>query len=44
MTASISLGEMGLLVHESDPDLALVPGICLGSCPFHPGFPGFFLV
>ena len=23
----------------SDPDLTLVPGICLENCPFHSGFP-----
>ena len=38
MNASISLGEMGLFYHESDPDLTFIPGICLGSCSFHPGF------
>jgi hypothetical protein len=23
----------------SDPELTLVPGICLENCPFHQGFP-----
>jgi hypothetical protein len=27
------------LVRLSDPDLSLVPGICLESVPFHPDFP-----
>ena len=39
MTASISLGMMDCLDGLSDPDLTLVPGICLENCPFHPGFP-----
>ena len=39
MTASISLGDIGCLGHLPDPDLTLVPGICLEICPFRPGFP-----
>ena len=38
MTASISLRDIGLFRSLIDPDLTLVPGICLGSCPFHLGF------
>ena len=37
MTASISLDFLGFLLDGlSDPDLTLVPGISLESCPFHP--------
>jgi hypothetical protein len=39
MTESISLGVMGLLNTLYDPDLSLVPGICLENCSFHPDFP-----
>ena len=39
MTVSISLGDKGLLDCLSDPDLTLLPGICLENCPFHLGFP-----
>jgi hypothetical protein len=40
MTASISLGDVALFRSLiSDPDLTLVPGICLEICPFHPGSP-----
>ena len=39
MTASISLGDMRPFGYYSDPDLALLPGIFLEICPFHPGFP-----
>ena len=38
MTASISLAVMGVLDCLSDPDLTLVPGVCLENCPFHPIF------
>jgi hypothetical protein len=34
MTVSISLGDIGLF-----SSLTLFPGICLETCPFHPGFP-----
>jgi hypothetical protein len=36
MTAYISLGVMGLFYGLSDPDLNLLPGICLENCTFHP--------
>jgi hypothetical protein len=36
MTPSISLWEC--LDALSDPDLNLVPGICLENCPFHTDF------
>ena len=39
MTVSISLGDKGLLDCLSDPDLTLLPGICLENCPFHPVCP-----
>jgi len=39
MTASLSLGIMGLFRCLSDPDLTLVPDICLENCPFHSYFP-----
>jgi hypothetical protein len=39
MTASISLGIIGLFYGLSDPDLTLVFGICLENCPFYPDFP-----
>ena len=32
-------GLWDCLDHLSDPDLNLVPGICLENCPFHPDFP-----
>ena len=38
MTASIFLGVIGLF-NFSDPDLNLVPHICLENCPFHSEFP-----
>jgi hypothetical protein len=44
MTVSTSLWDMGLLRLLSDPDLALVPGICLENCPFHPGFPNLLSI
>ena len=34
MTASISLGVMEVIQNFSDPDLNLVPDICLDTCPF----------
>ena len=34
MTASISLGVMEVIQNFSDPDLYLVPDICLDTCPF----------
>ena len=39
MTTSIFLGDIGLLRSLPDHDLILIPGICLETCPFHPGFP-----
>ena len=39
MTASISLGDLDCLDHYPDPDLTLVPGICLEICPFRTGSP-----
>ena len=40
MTAYIFFrGLWDCLDHYSDPDLTLVPGICLEICPFLPGFP-----
>jgi hypothetical protein len=39
MTVSISLGDKGLLDCLSDPDITLLPGICLENCPFHPVCP-----
>jgi hypothetical protein len=42
MTVSISLEDMALF--RSDPDLFLVPGICLENRPFYPGFPILFSV
>jgi hypothetical protein len=44
MTASISLGLWECLDGLSDPDLTLVPGICLENCPPHPDFPVFFFL
>lgn len=38
ITASISFGVMGLF-GLSDPDLTLVPGLCLENYPFPPDFP-----
>jgi len=40
MTAAISLGVMGLFKLFVFPDLTLVPGICLGNCPFAADFQG----
>jgi hypothetical protein len=39
MAASISLGLWYCLDGLFDPDLTLVPGICLENGPFHPEFP-----
>ena len=39
MTASITLGLWDCLDGLSDPDLTLVPCICLENCLFHPDFP-----
>jgi hypothetical protein len=39
MSTSLSLGDIGLFRLKSDPDLTLLPGICLRNCPLHPGFP-----
>jgi hypothetical protein len=35
---SIYLG-VNCLYHLSDPDLTLIPAICLENCPFHSYFP-----
>jgi hypothetical protein len=39
MTASTFLGVWKGFDDLSDPDLTLVPGICLETCPFHTDFP-----
>ena len=39
MTASISLGAIGLFRYLADLDLTLVIGICLENDPFHLDFP-----
>jgi hypothetical protein len=39
MTVFISLGVMGILDGLSDPDLNLIPDICLENFLFHPDFP-----
>ena len=43
MTASTSLGLWDYLDGLSDPDLTLVPGLCLEKFPFHPCFPVFLV-
>jgi hypothetical protein len=37
-TPMISLDVWGLFRWFTDPDLTLVPGICLENYPFHPDF------
>jgi hypothetical protein len=39
MTASISLGVMGVFTGSISSWFKLIPDICLDSCPFHPKFP-----
>jgi hypothetical protein len=38
MTPSISLGGWDCLDYLSNPDLTLVPSICLENCPFQSDF------
>jgi hypothetical protein len=39
MSTSISVGVMGSFHGFSNPDLTLVPGVCLENSPFHADSP-----
>jgi hypothetical protein len=44
MTASISLGIIGMFNGLSDPGLMFVFGVSLENCPLHPDFPALLSI